>query len=45
MANLKNYEEIYDNRIYSKEEIEYNIGIAYLMAEDYNSAYEYLEKY
>lgn len=39
------FQEIYDNRIYSKEEINYNIGVAYLMARDYNSAYDYLEKY
>lgn len=45
LSYLKSFEEIYDNRIYSKEEIEYNIGVAYLMAEDYNAAYDHLEKY
>lgn len=45
ISNLRTFEEIYDNRSYSKEEINYNIGVAYLMAGDYNSAYDYLEKY
>lgn len=43
--NLRAFEEIYDNRVYSKEEIQYNIGVAYLLAGDYNSAYDHLEKY
>lgn len=38
-------EAIFENRIYCKEELDYNIGICYLMLGKYKQAYYYLQNY
>ena len=38
-------EPLFDNRIYCKEELEYNLGVCYLMLKKYKQAYFYLQHY
>jgi|JI9StandDraft_1071089.scaffolds.fasta_scaffold818426_1 hypothetical protein len=38
-------EPLFENRIYCKEELEYNLGICYLMQKKYKQAYFYLQNY
>ena len=38
-------EALFENRIYCKEELDYNIGICYLMLGKYKQAYYYLQNY
>jgi hypothetical protein len=38
-------EAIFENRVYCKEELDYNIGICYLMQGKYKQAYYYLQNY
>ena len=38
-------EALFQNRIYCKEEVEYNIGVCYYMLKEYKQAYHYLQDY
>lgn len=38
-------EPLFENRIYCKEELDYNLGICYLLLKKYKQAYYYLQSY
>jgi len=38
-------EPLFENRVYSKEEMNYNLGLCYLMLKKYKQAYYYLQNY
>ena len=42
---IEDLEPLFENRVYSKEEMDYNLGLCYLMLKKYKQAYYYLQRY